>query len=161
MITAAPPRIISLTVNGMPMTTAVEPRRSLLDCLRDDLHLYGTHAGCEQGVCGCCNVMLNGEVVRSCLLFAAQLDGASITTVEGLETADGLSPLQAAFCEFHGLQCGYCTPGMLITLTDLLEKNPTPTDDQLIEAISGNLCRCTGYQQIMQAAKSVIAQAQA
>jgi carbon-monoxide dehydrogenase small subunit len=102
-------------------------------------------------------VLVNGEVLRSCLVFAAQLDGAHITTVEGLETPEGLSPLQAAFCEYHGLQCGYCTPGMLITLTDLLDKNPTPSDDALIEAISGNLCRCTGYQQILQAAKSVVA----
>jgi len=143
------------------MTAAVEPRRSLLDCIRDDLHLHGTHAGCEHGVCGCCNVILDGEVVRSCLIFAAQVDGATITTVEGLETAEGLSPLQEAFCEYHGLQCGYCTPGVLITLTDLLEKNPQPTDDELIEAVSGNLCRCTGYQQILQAAKAVVAQGQA
>jgi carbon-monoxide dehydrogenase small subunit len=143
------------------MTAAVEPRRSLLDCIRDDLHLHGTHAGCEHGVCGCCNVILDGEVVRSCLIFAAQVDGATITTVEGLETAEVLSPLQEAFCEYHGLQCGYCTPGVLITLTDLLEKNPQPTDDELIEAVSGNLCRCTGYQQILQAAKAVVAQGQA
>ncbi len=154
-------KAISLNVNGAPMTAAVEPRRSLLDCIRDDLHLHGTHAGCEHGVCGCCNVILDGEVVRSCLIFAAQVDGATITTVEGLETAEGLSPLQEAFCEYHGLQCGYCTPGVLITLTDLLEKNPQPTDDELIEAVSGNLCRCTGYQQILQAAKAVVAQGQA
>jgi carbon-monoxide dehydrogenase small subunit len=142
------------------MTATVEPRRSLLDCLRDDLHLHGTHTGCEHGVCGCCNVILDGEVVRSCLMFAAQADGATITTVEGLETPEGLSPLQEAFCEYHGLQCGYCTPGILITLTDLLEKNPKPADDELIEAVSGNLCRCTGYQQILQAAKAVIARGQ-
>jgi carbon-monoxide dehydrogenase small subunit len=140
------------------MEAVVEPRRSLLDCLRDDLHLYGTHVGCEQGVCGCCNVLLDGEVVRSCLIFAAQVDGASVTTVEGLEGPDGLSPLQAALCEFHGLQCGYCTPGVLITLTDLLRTQPAPTDDELIAALAGNLCRCTGYQQVIQAAKAVIAQ---
>jgi aerobic carbon-monoxide dehydrogenase small subunit len=159
-LTAAPAsaprvRLISLTVNGTPMTAAVEPRRSLLDCLREDLHLHGTHAGCEHGVCGCCNVLLDGDVVRSCLIFAAQVDGSTITTVEGLETVDGLSPLQEAFCKYHALQCGYCTPGMLITLTDLLEKNARPTDEELIEAISGNLCRCTGYQQILEAARSV------
>jgi aerobic carbon-monoxide dehydrogenase small subunit len=159
-LTAAQPsaprlRVISVTVNGTPMTAAVEPRRSLLDCLRDDLHLHGTHAGCEHGVCGCCNVLLDGDVVRSCLIFAAQVDGSRITTVEGLETADGLSPLQEAFCKYHALQCGYCTPGMLITLTDLLEKNARPSDEELIEAISGNLCRCTGYQQILEAARSV------
>jgi aerobic carbon-monoxide dehydrogenase small subunit len=149
-------RVITLTVNGTVMTASVEPRRSLLDCLREDLYLHGTHAGCEHGVCGCCNVILDGDVVRSCLIFAAQVDGSSITTVEGLETADGLSPLQEAFCQHHALQCGYCTPGMLITLTDLLQKNPLPTEDELIEAVSGNLCRCTGYQQILEAARSVI-----
>ena len=153
-------RVISLTVNGTPMTAAVEPRRSLLDCLRDDLHLQCTHVGCEHGVCGCCNVILDGEVVRSCLIFAAQVDGSTITTVEGLETPDGLSPIQDAFCEYHGLQCGFCTPGILITLTDLLATNPRPTEEQLIDALSGNLCRCTGYQQIFEAAHSVIARSQ-
>jgi aerobic carbon-monoxide dehydrogenase small subunit len=160
MSVAASLRVISLTVNGSPMSASVEPRRSLLDCLRDDLHLHGTHVGCEHGVCGCCNVILDGEVVRSCLIFAAQVDGSTITTVEGLETPDGLSPLQEAFCEYHGLQCGFCTPGVLITLTDLLTDNPRPTDDQLVEAISGNLCRCTGYQQILEAAHSLIARSQ-
>jgi carbon-monoxide dehydrogenase small subunit len=153
-----PPRLreITLTVNGTRMTAAVEPRRSLLDCLREDLHLHGTHVGCEHGVCGCCNVILDGEVVRSCLMFAAQVDGSTITTVEGLETPSGPSPLQAAFCQFHALQCGYCTPGMLITLTDLFEKNARPTDAELLQAISGNLCRCTGYQQIIEAARSIV-----
>ena len=148
-------RSITLIVNGTPMSAAVEPRRSLLDCLREDLHLHGTHVGCEHGVCGCCNVILDGEVVRSCLIFAAQVDGSAITTVEGLEGADALSPLQEAFCQFHALQCGYCTPGMLITLTDLLARNAQPTDSELIDALSGNLCRCTGYQQILDAALSV------
>jgi len=151
--------VITLTVNGAPMTTTVEPRRSLLDCLREDLHLYGTHVGCEHGVCGCCNVILDGEVVRACLIFAAQVDGSMITTVEGLETSDGLSRLQEAFCEFHALQCGYCTPGMLITLTDLLNQNARPSDDELLAAVSGNLCRCTGYQQILEAARSVVERA--
>jgi len=149
-------KAITLTVNGLTSSLAVEPRRSLLDCLRDDLQLKGTHAGCEHGVCGCCNVLLNGEVVRACLLLAAQADGAEITTVEGLETPDGLSPLQEAFCEFHALQCGYCTPGILITLTAFLKDTPQPTDEELKEALSGNLCRCTGYQQILQAAHASI-----
>jgi len=150
-------KAITVTVNGLTSSLAVEPRRSLLDCLRDDLQLKGTHAGCEHGVCGCCNVLLNGEVVRACLLLAAQADGAEITTVEGLESADGLSSLQQAFCDYHALQCGYCTPGMLITLTALLNNTPSPTDEQIKEALSGNLCRCTGYQQILQAARAVIA----
>jgi aerobic carbon-monoxide dehydrogenase small subunit len=148
---------VTLTVNGVTHSVAVEPRRSLLDCLRDDLQLKGTHAGCEHGVCGCCNVLLDGEVIRSCLLLAAQADGCTVTTVEGLESAQALSPLQEAFCEFHALQCGYCTPGILITLTEFLDNNPRPTDDELVEALAGNLCRCTGYQQILQAAKAVIA----
>jgi carbon-monoxide dehydrogenase small subunit len=147
---------IRLTVNGASMTATVETRRSLLDCLREDLHLHGTHVGCEHGVCGCCNVILDGEVVRSCLIFAVQVDGSSVTTVEGLETSNGLSPLQEAFCEYHALQCGYCTPGVLITLTDLLHKNVRPSDEAVVEALSGNLCRCTGYEQILQAARSVI-----
>ena len=147
---------ITLTVNGITMTATVEPRRTLLDCLRDDLHLHGTHVGCEHGVCGCCNVILDGDVVRSCLIFAAQVDGSTITTVEGLESGDGLSDLQEAFCQYHALQCGYCTPGILITLTDLLNRDARPSDAALIEAVSGNLCRCTGYQQILDAARSVV-----
>lgn len=151
-------RTVSFTVNGHPVRCEVEARRTLLDCLRDDLHLHGTHVGCEHGVCGCCNVSLNGEVVRSCLLFAQQAEGAEVVTVEGLEGADGgLSPLQQAFCDHHGLQCGYCTPGMLITLDRLLAENPAPSDEELIDALSANLCRCTGYQQILDAARSVIA----
>ncbi len=147
---------IELTVNGMAFTVAVEPRLSLLDCLRDELHLKGTHAGCEHGVCGCCNVLVDGDVVRSCLMFAAQADGSAVTTVEGLESPDGLSRLQQAFCDYHALQCGYCTPGILITLTELFENKPRPTDAELMEALSGNLCRCTGYQQILEAARSLI-----
>jgi aerobic carbon-monoxide dehydrogenase small subunit len=143
-------------VNGVGVTVTVEPRLSLLDCLRDELHLKGTHAGCEHGVCGCCNVLVDGEVVRSCLMFAAQADGASVVTVEGLETPGGLSPLQQAFCDYHGLQCGYCTPGILITLTELFASKPKPTDAELMEALAGNLCRCTGYQQILEAARSLI-----
>lgn len=143
-------------VNGHPETLSVEPRLSLLDCLRDELHLKGTHAGCEHGVCGCCNVLVDGEVVRSCLMFAFQADGCVVTTVEGLETIDGLSRLQQAFCDVHGLQCGYCTPGILITLTSLLARTAAPTDGELMEALSGNLCRCTGYQQILEAARLAV-----
>lgn len=151
-------RTVSLTVNGRPASCAVEARRTLLDFLRDDLHLHGTHVGCEHGVCGCCNVSMNGEVVRSCLVFAHQAEGAEIVTVEGLEGPDGsLSPLQQAFCDHHALQCGYCTPGILILLDRFLAENPAPTDDELIDALSANLCRCTGYQQILDAARSVIA----
>lgn len=149
-------RVITLTVNGVPMTASVEPRRSLLDCLRDDLHLHGTRVGCEHGVCGACNVLLDGEVVRSCLLFAMQADGCEIRTVEGLETPEGLSQMQEAFCEHHGLQCGYCTPGILIALEGLLKENPHPSEEEMIDTISGNLCRCTGYQQILEASLSVI-----
>ena len=149
-------KAITLTVNGLTSSLAVEPRRSLLDCLRDDLQLKGTHAGCEHGVCGCCNVLLNGEVVRACLLLAAQADGAEITTVEGLETPDGLSPLQEAFCEFHALQCGYCTPGFLMTLLPFLQDHPNASEKEIRTALSGNLCRCTGYQNIILAATKFI-----
>ena len=148
---------IALTVNGTRHTTRVEPRRTLLDCLRDDLVYPGTHVGCEHGVCGCCNVIVDGDLTRSCLMFAVQADGASIETIEGVGTAEQFSPIQEAFCANHAMQCGYCTPGMIMTLEDLLRANPQPTDEELIDAVSGNLCRCTGYQQILQAARSVIA----
>ena len=149
-------REITVTVNGVAMTATVEPRRTLLDLLREDFHVTGTHVGCEHGVCGCCNVLLDGEVVRSCLIFAVQVDGAHVGTVEGLEAPGGtLSPMQEAFCEHHALQCGYCTPGILITLEGLLRENAHPSEDQLVDALSGNLCRCTGYQQILEAARSV------
>lgn len=148
---------VELSVNGVGVSVNVEPRLSLLDCLRDELHLTGTHAGCEHGVCGCCNVLFNGEVVRSCLMLAAQAEGAQVTTVEGLSPPGSLSRLQQAFCDYHGLQCGYCTPGILITLTDLLAREPSPSDEALMEALGGNLCRCTGYQQILEAARSVAA----
>ena len=146
---------VEFTVNGVAVGVNVEPRLSLLDCLRDELHLKGTHAGCEHGVCGCCNVLVNGEVVRSCLMLTIQAEGASVTTVEGLESGDGLSKLQQAFCDYHGLQCGYCTPGILITLTELFARDPRPSDAALMDALGGNLCRCTGYQQILEAARSV------
>jgi aerobic carbon-monoxide dehydrogenase small subunit len=148
---------ISLTVNGTPHQVRVEPRRTLLDCLRDDLVFPGTHVGCEHGVCGCCNVIVDGALVRSCLMLAVQADGSSVETIEGLADGDELNPLQEAFCANHAMQCGYCTPGMIMTLEDLLRSNPQPTEEELVDALSGNLCRCTGYQQILQAARSVIA----
>jgi len=143
---------VRCTVNGTPQHLTVEPRRLAVDVLRDQLGLTGTHAGCEHGVCGACTVLLDGDPVRSCLLFAPQLDGRSVLTVEGLADADGtLHPLQQSFSAHHGLQCGFCTPAMLLTALDLLRRNPTPTRDTVREALSGNLCRCTGYQQIVDA----------
>ena len=141
-----------LTVNGEPVERDVDPRRSLSDFLREDLGLTGTHVGCEHGVCGACTVLVNGESARACLLLAVQCEGAAITTIEGLTPAEGLSPLQEAFRACHGLQCGFCTPGMLTTLTAFLRENPNPTEDQVRDAISGNLCRCTGYANIVEAA---------
>jgi aerobic carbon-monoxide dehydrogenase small subunit len=148
---------ISLTVNGAAHQVRVEPRRTLLDCLRDDLVFPGTHVGCEHGVCGCCNVIVDGALVRSCLMLAVQADGSSVETIEGLADGDELNPLQEAFCANHAMQCGYCTPGMIMTLEDLLRSNPQPSEEELVDALSGNLCRCTGYQQILQAARSAIA----
>jgi carbon-monoxide dehydrogenase small subunit len=145
---------VEFTVNGEQHRIDVEPRKTLADALREDLALTGTHLGCEHGVCGACNVIVDGRAVRSCLLFAAQMDGASITTVEGLSPADGsLSPVQQAFRDCHGLQCGFCTPGFVVTVTALLEDNPNPTDAELREGLAGNLCRCTGYQGIVRAAR--------
>ncbi|MEU8272323.1 (2Fe-2S)-binding protein [Sphaerisporangium sp. NPDC049002] len=143
---------ITLTVNGVVREATVPGRRLLSDCLRRELGLTGTHVGCEHGVCGCCTVLLDGEPVRSCLTFAVSVDGHEITTVEGLSGPGGtLSPVQRAFSECHALQCGFCTPGFLCTATALLRDNPSPTDDEVIEGISGNLCRCTGYQNIVKA----------
>ncbi len=141
---------VSLTVNGAQVATEVETRRTLADFIRDDLGLTGTHLGCEHGVCGACTIEFDGRVVRSCLLLAVQADGASITTIEGLASADGsLSPLQEAFREAHGFQCAFCAPGFLITTKVLLENNPAPTRDEIREELSGNLCRCTGYHSII------------
>jgi carbon-monoxide dehydrogenase small subunit len=143
---------VDLTVNGKPCRVDVEPRTTLLDCLRDTLRLTGTHVGCEHGVCGACTVLLDGAPVRSCLLFAVQADGYALTTIEGVAPAPGeLSVLQDAFCETHGLQCGYCTPAMILTAHALLADNPAPTREQIVEAISANVCRCTGYAQIVEA----------
>jgi aerobic carbon-monoxide dehydrogenase small subunit len=145
-------RSITVAVNGKPYTRSVEPRLLLSDFLRHELGLTGTHVGCEHGVCGACTVLLNGEAVRSCLMLAVQAEGAAILTVEGLAPAEGgLHPLQAAFQEAHGLQCGFCTPGILMTLVPWLREHPVPTENEVREALSGNLCRCTGYQNIVKA----------
>jgi carbon-monoxide dehydrogenase small subunit len=144
-------RSVKLTVNGQSVQADLEPRLLLSDFLRHELRLTGTHVGCEHGVCGACTVLVNGEPVRSCLMFAVQAANAEVTTVEGLAGPDGLSPLQEAFCAAHGLQCGFCTPGLLTTLTAFLRETPTPTPDQIRESVSGNLCRCTGYATILQA----------
>jgi carbon-monoxide dehydrogenase small subunit len=143
---------IAAEVNGTQRVGQVSARTSLVDWLREYLHLTGTHVGCEHGICGACSIMLDGEPVRSCLMYAVQADGHRIVTVEGLARPDGqLSILQDSFCEAHGLQCGYCTPGMLIAAQALLDANPRPTEAQIRDAIGGNLCRCTGYQQIVDA----------
>jgi carbon-monoxide dehydrogenase small subunit len=143
--------LVRLSVNGHPVERSVAARRSLADLLREDLRLTGTHVGCEHGVCGACTVLVDGRTARSCLLFAAQLEGAEITTVEGLTPPEGLSVLQAAFRECHALQCGFCTPGMLATAHELLAENAAPTRDEIRDAIAGNLCMCTGYVNIVRA----------
>jgi aerobic carbon-monoxide dehydrogenase small subunit len=143
---------VKLTVNGRPYEATVEARLTLADFLREHCRLTGTHLGCEHGVCGACTVMVDGAAVRSCLMFAVQADGAEITTVEGLSSTDGeLSAVQAAFRDCHGLQCGFCTPGFVVSVTAFLRDHPQPTDKEIREALSGNLCRCTGYQGILQA----------
>ena len=145
-------RPITICVNGITYNREVETRRTLADFLRIDLHLTGTHVGCEHGVCGACTVLLNGNTARSCLTLAIQADQCNVTTIEGLAYPDGtFSELQQAFRECHGLQCGFCTPGMLTTLTEFLSENINPSEFQVKEAISGNLCRCTGYQAIVDA----------
>jgi carbon-monoxide dehydrogenase small subunit len=152
---------ITVIINQRQYRSEVEPRKLLTDFLRDDLGLTGTHVGCEHGVCGACTVLLNGEPVRSCLLFALQVNGAELKTVEGLApSATELHPLQEKFWELHGLQCGFCTPGILLTAEALLKENPDPGEDDIREWISGNLCRCTGYQNIVaaiQAAAAILA----
>ena len=143
---------VDIKVNGETHSVDVEPRTTLLDCLRDELSLTGAHTGCEHGVCGACTVLIDGEPARSCLMFACQADGYDITTIEALAPAAGeLSILQDAFCETHGMQCGYCTPAMILTAHALLQRNASPTRDDIVEAISGNICRCTGYGQIIEA----------
>ncbi len=142
---------VRLTVNGVAVERVVPARRSLAELLREDLGLTGTHVGCEHGVCGACTVLVDGRSARSCLLFAAQLEGAQVTTIEGLTPVAGLSPLQTAFGQYHALQCGFCTPGMIVTAHELLAENPTPSRDEIREAIAGNLCMCTGYVNIVRA----------
>ncbi|MFQ6671873.1 MAG: (2Fe-2S)-binding protein [Candidatus Tectimicrobiota bacterium] len=142
---------IRVTVNGTQYERSVEPRRLLVDFLREDLGLVGTHIGCEHGVCGACTVLFDGQTIRSCLMFVVQVDGAEIMTVEGLSSDGQLHPLQDAFWEKHGLQCGYCTPGMLLRAYEFLRDHPSPSEEEIREAIAGNLCRCTGYQFIIEA----------
>jgi len=143
---------VSFTVNGRHERLDVEPRRTLADALRDDLGLTGTHLGCEQGVCGACTVLLDGEPIRSCLMLAVQADGFSLTTVEGL-AGESLHPLQQAFADCHGLQCGFCTPGFLISALHLLTENPDPSREEIRAGLAGNICRCTGYAGIVDAVR--------
>jgi carbon-monoxide dehydrogenase small subunit len=145
---------VTVTVNGVQFVRRVEPRRLLTDFLRDDLGLTGTHVGCEHGVCGACNVVVDGELVRGCLMLAAQVDGTELTTIEGLTRPDGaLHPVQQALVEEHGFQCGFCTPGVALALAELVERGVPETDDELREELAGNLCRCTGYVGIVAAAR--------
>lgn len=149
-------REITFTVNGVEYTRAVEPRKLLTDFLREDLDLTGTHVGCEHGVCGACTVLLDGQSARACLTFAVQVDGREIVTVEGLADNGELTRLQEAFWEHHGLQCGFCTPGMLVCATELLQQDPAPNEQKIREALAGVLCRCTGYQQIVQSVQATV-----
>ena len=145
---------VELSVNGQTRRATIEPRLTLADFLREECRLTGTHLGCEHGVCGACTVLVDGDAVRSCLMFAVQADGAAVTTIEGVATPEGeLSTVQAAFRDCHGLQCGFCTPGFVMTVTAFLRDNPDPTDDDIREAVAGNLCRCTGYQGILAAVR--------
>lgn len=145
-------RTVTLKVNGEEYTATIEPRMLLSDVLRDELRLTGTHVGCEHGICGACTVLMDGRPIRSCLVFGVQADGKEIKTVEGLADSDGsMHPLQSGFWEMHGLQCGFCTPGFLMTAYHFLQENPDPTREEIREAVSGNLCRCTGYQNIVDA----------
>jgi carbon-monoxide dehydrogenase small subunit len=147
-------RSVQMTVNGQARAASVEPRLTLADFLREHCRLTGTHLGCEHGVCGACTVLVDGAPVRSCLMFAVQADGADVTTVEGLTPNDGgLSPVQAAFRDCHGLQCGFCTPGFVVTVEAMLRENPKPTDEEIRVGLSGNICRCTGYQGIIEAVR--------
>ena len=146
---------ITLTINGQAHAIRVQPRRTLVDAIREDCGQTGTHIGCEHGVCGACTVLVDGAPVRSCLMFAVQAEGRQIRTVEGLATGDELNALQRAFMEHHGLQCGFCTPGFLMLVTGVLEREPDITDHELTDVLSSNLCRCTGYQTIVKAVRAV------
>jgi carbon-monoxide dehydrogenase small subunit len=153
------PRPISLVVNGRAQTAVVEPRKTLADVLREDCRLTGTHIGCEHGVCGACTVLVDGAAVRSCLMFGVQADGSEVTTIEGIAPAPGeLSDVQAAFRDCHGLQCGFCTPGFIVSIEAFLAENPAPSEAEIRSALTGNLCRCTGYQGIINAVRQVVAQ---
>jgi len=150
-------RDITLNINGEEFAVTVEPRRTLVDVIRDDCGQTGTHIGCEHGVCGACTVLLDGEPMRSCLMFAVQADGRCIRTVEGLADGDKLHPMQEAFMKHHALQCGFCTPGFLMLAVSALEKNPNLDDKEIIDLLSSNLCRCTGYENIIEAVKAAAA----
>jgi carbon-monoxide dehydrogenase small subunit len=150
-------KTIRMKVNGVAHEAEVEPRTTLVDFLRGPLALTGTHVGCEHGACGACTILVDGKSSRSCLMLAVQADGAEITTVEGLATPDGLHPIQQAFVEEHGLQCGFCTPGFLMSLVELLGENPEPSDEEIKDVLGGQICRCTGYQSIMKSVHSAIA----
>ncbi len=145
---------VALVVNGQRREVSVEPRRLLVQVIREDLDLTGTHIGCDTSQCGACTVHVDGKAVKSCSMLAVQADGASITTIEGMGSGDRLHPLQAAFWEKHGLQCGFCTPGMIMAAADLLARNPNPSDEEIRHGLEGNLCRCTGYHNIVEAVKS-------
>jgi len=148
---------VSLVVNGVPREVDVEPRRLLVQLIREDLDLTGTHIGCDTSQCGTCTVHVDGKAVKSCTMLAVQADGAQVTTIEGMASAEGLHPLQAAFWEHHGLQCGFCTPGMIMAAADLLGRITDPSDDEIRHAIEGNFCRCTGYQNIVIAIRAAAA----
>jgi carbon-monoxide dehydrogenase small subunit len=152
---------VELTVNGKTQSMQCEDRTLLVDLLREQLGLTGTHVGCDTSQCGCCTVHLDGQAVKSCTVLAAQADGSSITTIEGLAHGEALHPVQQAFSACHGLQCGYCTPGMIMASTDLLRRHPDPTDEQIREGLAGNLCRCTGYVNIVAAVKQAASQMRA
>jgi carbon-monoxide dehydrogenase small subunit len=149
---------ITLTVNGRAYALRLEPRRTLLDAIRDECGLTGTHMGCEHGVCGACTVLVDGDPVRSCLMFAVQAQGSAIRTVEGLAQGEMLLPVQRAFIAHHGVQCGFCTPGFLMLATGILEREPNISDDELRDVLSSNLCRCTGYQNIVTAVRAALAE---
>lgn len=151
MSSASSNRSITVTVNGKPHTVSVEPRLTLVDFLRHHLRLTGSHVGCEHGVCGACTVLVDGYAVRGCLMLAVQTNGKGVETIEAMASPTALHPLQEAFAKYHALQCGYCTPGILMTLTEFLRDVPDPTEEEVREAISGNLCRCTGYHNIVKA----------
>jgi len=152
---------VSMRVNGEAVTGRVEPRKLLADFLREDCRLTGTHLACEHGVCGACTIVLDGRATRSCLVFAVQAEGSDVTTVEGLAPDGALNPVQEAFQTEHGLQCGFCTPGFVVSATALLERNPHPTDEEIRQGLSGNVCRCTGYQGILRAVRRAATNAEA